>query len=348
LTTLSGERPSHSISVQQRRLAPAIRTTWTQHRSALISFAVFSAVVAIVIVVSQISTHADYASYVNHGCVARPINHVPCGVLDNNLQNMNTVFTGLLIVLGVFPILVGAFVGAPLLARELETGTFRFTWTQEIGRVRYFLTTFVTFSCIFALIAVTIGFLFGNWYAHPFEVTGADSHWQAGLFETTGSLLAAWALFALACGCFVGALIRRIVASIAATTVIVGGLLVGALEALPRLLRFWTLSSSKFLVGGGALQRGPKGGWVVGGYLTGPNGQALSDGTQRRLLAQALSSIKSNIGATRWLSLHGYKFWTTYQPSSHFWVFQSVEALVILAASALLVRGTVRRISRAD
>ena len=30
--------------------------------------------------------------------------------------------------------LIGAFAGAPLLARELETGTFRYAWTQGVGR----------------------------------------------------------------------------------------------------------------------------------------------------------------------------------------------------------------------
>ena len=34
------------------------------------------------------------------------------------------------------PALIGAFAGAPLLARELETGTFRYAWTQGVGRLR--------------------------------------------------------------------------------------------------------------------------------------------------------------------------------------------------------------------
>ena len=36
--------------------------------------------------------------------------------------------------LQLVPALIGAFVGAPLLARELETGTFRYAWTQGFGR----------------------------------------------------------------------------------------------------------------------------------------------------------------------------------------------------------------------
>ena len=31
------------------------------------------------------------------------------------------------------PVLLGVFVGAPLISRELDTGTFRFAWTQGAG-----------------------------------------------------------------------------------------------------------------------------------------------------------------------------------------------------------------------
>ena len=34
---------------------------------------------------------------------------------------------------GVLPALAGLFVGAPLLARELEQGTYRFAWTQAVS-----------------------------------------------------------------------------------------------------------------------------------------------------------------------------------------------------------------------
>ncbi len=38
--------------------------------------------------------------------------------------------------LQVIPALIGAFVAAPVLARELETGAFRYAWTQGFGRAR--------------------------------------------------------------------------------------------------------------------------------------------------------------------------------------------------------------------
>jgi hypothetical protein len=355
MTTLTSPRPSISPDLSQRRsIGREIQTTWIQHRAALISFAgIFVAIVA-AIAVCQIYTHGSYASYVNHGCVARPINHVPCGDLDNTLQNMNDVFTGLLIVLGVLPILVGAFVGAPLLSNEFESGTFRFTWTQGMGRTRYFLTTFGVLAVFFTIITLVIGILFGNWYAHPFEVTGADSHWQGGLFDTTGWMLAAWSLFALACGSFLGAVTKRTVSAIAATTFVVSALLGAAYEVLPRLLKLWTLSSSKIpasglnygSLSGGQLVAGLNGKWTVGGYLTGPKGQVLNSVSANKIFSRAMDIGRGSVGAARWLSNHHYTLWTTYQPSSHFWVFQSVEVVVVLGLAALLISGTVRRIGR--
>jgi hypothetical protein len=39
----------------------------------------------------------------------------------------------------MIPPMIGAFVGAPVLARELETGTYRLTWAQGFGRARWTL-----------------------------------------------------------------------------------------------------------------------------------------------------------------------------------------------------------------
>src|ERR1700722_12551560 len=37
----------------------------------------------------------------------------------------------------VIPALIGMFWGAPLIAHELETGTFRLAWTQSVSRLRW-------------------------------------------------------------------------------------------------------------------------------------------------------------------------------------------------------------------
>src|SRR5229473_1972694 len=55
--------------------------------------------------------------------------------------------------LQVVPALIGAFAGAPVLARELETGTFRFVWTQGIGRWRWTLAKLVPLAVAVAAAA---------------------------------------------------------------------------------------------------------------------------------------------------------------------------------------------------
>src|SRR5260370_15870877 len=47
------------------------------------------------------------------------------------------------VMLQTVPALIGAFAGAPVLARELETGTVRYTWTLGLGRWRWALAKLV-------------------------------------------------------------------------------------------------------------------------------------------------------------------------------------------------------------
>ena len=58
------------------------------------------------------------------------------------------------------PLLLGAFVGAPVLARELETGTFRYAWTQAFGRWRWTLAKLVPLAVALAAVAGVFSLVF--------------------------------------------------------------------------------------------------------------------------------------------------------------------------------------------
>ena len=50
---------------------------------------------------------------------------------------INDYYSGAQVVAGVLtviPVLIGVLAGVPVVARELETGTFRLSWTQGAGR----------------------------------------------------------------------------------------------------------------------------------------------------------------------------------------------------------------------
>lgn len=60
----------------------------------------------------------------------------------------------------LIPALIGAFVGAPAVARELDTGTFRFTWTQGFGRARWTVATLAPLALTVTAAAGAFGLAF--------------------------------------------------------------------------------------------------------------------------------------------------------------------------------------------
>src|SRR6202034_2669658 len=66
----------------------------------------------------------------------------------------------------LFPAVIGAFWGAPLIARELETGTFRLAWNQSITRTRW-LTVKLTLTGVAAMAVTEALSLMQAWWAAP-------------------------------------------------------------------------------------------------------------------------------------------------------------------------------------
>src|SRR5262249_56197970 len=84
-------------------------------------------------------------------------------------------------ILQVIPVLVGVFVGAPLLARELETGTFRFAWTQGCGRLRWAVAKLVLLAIAVTAAAGAFSLLF-SWYYQPYFAERFDGVLAPQLF----------------------------------------------------------------------------------------------------------------------------------------------------------------------
>ncbi|MHB8246134.1 MAG: hypothetical protein ACYDGN_12425 [Acidimicrobiales bacterium] len=124
----------------------------------------------------------------------------------------------------VIPALIGAFVGAPVLAKELETGTFRYTWTQGFGRARWTVATLAPLAV--TVLAGAVGFLF-SWCYEPLIGGRYGSSPLAGnTFDLHGVAFAAWTLTAFSIGVLAGILIRRVVPAMFATLVAWSGLAV--------------------------------------------------------------------------------------------------------------------------
>ncbi len=108
--------------------------TWRQHRIALAGVAVLLGALAGWLWIIGMPLDYAYAAAVT----CHPASSVACQTLVGTFNGINDHMTGPTspgrVFLQVVPVLIGAFVGAPVLARELETGTFRYAWTQGFGR----------------------------------------------------------------------------------------------------------------------------------------------------------------------------------------------------------------------
>ena len=112
------------------------------------------------------------------------------------------------------PGILGAFAGAPLLARELETGTFRYAWTQGVGRMRWAVSLLVPGAVGVAVIMAAFGALV-SWHQQPLVDYGARSRLEPSTFPTTGLAVAGWALLGFALGALAGLLWRRVLPALA-------------------------------------------------------------------------------------------------------------------------------------
>jgi hypothetical protein len=189
--------------------------SWRHHQVALGGVAVFLAALAVWLWTAGLQLHHAYVA----AAACHPSSSAACQNLINAFQGTNVILKGGF-VLQPLPALIGAFVGAPMLAREIETGTFRYAWTQGFGRWRWTLAKLVLLGVAVAAIAGAFTVLV-SWYYQPYlapgrlyDPTSALAHW---LFDLRGVVFAAGTLAAFAIGALAGMLIRRVVPAIVAT-----------------------------------------------------------------------------------------------------------------------------------
>lgn len=134
------------------------------------------------------------------------------------------------------PALVGVFWGAPTVARELESGTYRIAWSQTVSRRRWLLVKLSIGGLAAALAAGVLSFALTRW-AQPID----DAHASLAhanlitplVFPTRGVVPIGYATFAFAIGVTVGLMLRKTLAAMAVTLALVVATQVGAVELRP-------------------------------------------------------------------------------------------------------------------
>jgi hypothetical protein len=194
--------------------------TWTAWRLSRSSATAVAALAAAAVLFLVWSGHALRATFVSTGlaqCLVAGDTGLGCsGIAFDFFESTRTLSGGQAVVgfLSLAPGLIGAFVGAPLVAREIETGTLHLAWTQSVTRLRWFtVRSLVAMLIVVAGVAtLTAGIAYWRW-----PLDQVQGRVEVNGYDVQGMVPVAYALFAYALGLCFGAVTRRVVPAIAAT-----------------------------------------------------------------------------------------------------------------------------------
>ena len=181
--------------------------TWRQHRVealfVLIVVALISACAGLIIretIAGACLQNASGYCFPNNGL----------GGMANSLASVNFIPYAL----AVLPGLAGAFIAAPLIAREIEQGTERLAWTQGVTRLKWLSAKLILVFVPLLLAAAVLGIvemLLINAQGY------GTNHWN--FFDQQAPVTVAATALALALGLAAGSVIGKAVPAMAATLI---------------------------------------------------------------------------------------------------------------------------------
>ena len=302
--------------------------TWRQHRPQLLGGLALLVALAAAALGTDLPIRAAYHRDALSGCLP-PSARSGCDIIVKHFQGEFDSWAAAVRGLAVLPALAGLFVGAPLLARELEHGTHRFAWTQSITRRRWLLSK-TSLLAAATLVAGALASVIVMWWRGPFDTL--EGRMGPSGFDIEGVVVPAYALFALALGVLAGLLLRRTVAAMTVTLLVFAATRLAVLEFLrPRFLtplhRTVVASDSGRHVGD----------WVLSDTLVDAGGRVVSTARED---SAVLHAQNAGIDPHTYLVTLGWKRAISYQPAGRFWTFQVIEAGIFVALAVAVVLTT--------
>jgi hypothetical protein len=312
--------------------------TWRQHRAQALGTLIGLGAIGVLLLITGPRMASAFREL--HACLVVPGRD--CSQLHDSFDQRFSGLSFLVPVFMVVPMLMGVFLGAPLIAREVEQGTHRLAWTQSVTRGRWAVTKIGLVSVFTLAAAGLFAWMVSRW-SYPL-VTASDDRFGFGVFDLRGFIPIAYALFALALGTAAGALIRKIVPAMAVTLgAFVAVRAVVELVLRPRYLPTRTVSYP-------FVQASPRAGlgdWVLTSRVFDPTGRFISPNGGITINPSALAHACPGMSSTpmvagkdevgRCLSQLGVRIVDTYQPGSRYWLFQGIESAIFLALAAGMV-----------
>jgi hypothetical protein len=139
-----------------------------------------------------------------------------CGTATLAFARTDKFLQHISILVVLLPALIGIFWGAPMIARELENGTYQLAWTQSVTRTKWLMIKFGLVGTASVVVAGLFS-LMVTWWSSPLDRLHNAAF---GSFDHRDLVPMGYAALALALGVFLGLVIRRTVPAMAATLVV--------------------------------------------------------------------------------------------------------------------------------
>jgi hypothetical protein len=322
--------------------------TWRQFRpQAIVAGA---ALVAVAITLAVTGPHLA-ALYNDSGLGSCAVN---CGSRVTSFINQvrgtasEDIFYGGIFLVYAVPALIGIFWGAPLITREIESGTFRLAWNQSVMRRRW-MATKLGLVGLASMAAAGLLSLVMSWWASPLyraaQQAGQNSlsinRLAPSLFGATGVAPVGYAALAFALGVTAGILVRRTIAAMAITlAVFVAIQVLWPIFVRPHLITpahtvqalnavTWTgtgdVNKGHLVLVPGTMNGFPPGTWITGSQPVDAAGTAVT-------MAPAPCISAGNF--VQCLQTHGVRMEFSYQSADRYWDFQWLETGIFLVVAA--------------
>ena len=327
--------------------------TWRQFRIQAAVVAAMVAAFGLLLLVTGPNLAAAYHDSSFSACSSN------CGQAAGNFltqvggYHLTYLLGDLLIIL--LPVVIGLFWGAPLIARELDSGTFRLAWNQTVTRERWLAVKLGVLGLASMAAAGVVSLILG-WWASPIDHAatsgssgGFENRFFPVVFGARGIVPVGYAAFAFTLGVVVGLLIRRTVPAMAVTLAVMAAVQIAfPLAVRPHLIppvRHTTAVTAAAireingngpgdqLTGVGLGNSGvPGGAWVISDRTTTASGS-----TALGAMPSACGpSMRDFSACATAIADKNLKLTVVYQPPNRYWPFQLMETAIYLAVAALL------------
>jgi hypothetical protein len=293
---------------------------WRQHRTqAAITLAAL-AVFALAVLFTGLHMAHVYAD------ARASCNGESCDFLGNLFQGYGAIVDTVHLTIAL-PLVIGLFLGVPLIARETDQSTHLLAWSQTVTRRRWLLTK-ISMALVGTVVLTAAVSALVTWWSNPSNALYGN-RFEGAQFDTQNIVPIAQALFAVSLGIAAGAVLRRVLPALATTVgIFVFVRIIVAVYVRPHFMAPLTTTSQ-----GLRSPDLPTGSWTISSSLVDTAGKTITQPVQVPARCLGAADVRSCVDQT-------VRLVTKYHPPSHYWHFQLVESglFVALAAGAGLLR----------